>query len=211
MPSITSVKTIIKEACVENFREARTAEKAGANRIELCENLGVGGTTPSLGTIKACLEKLTIPTFVMIRPRGGDFIYSSEEISIMKSDIAICKKIGVQSVVFGLLDTNGNIDTKNTLELVKYSRPMQVTFHKAFDELTDPMEGLETLIQIGADRVLTSGTKSTATEGKKMLNQLIDRANGRIIIVAAGKVTSENLRELSVTVRTNEFHGKRIV
>ncbi len=211
MSSIKSVKTIIKEACVESFREAAMAEKAGANRIELCENLAVGGTTPSFGTIKVCIEKLLIPSFVMIRPRGGNFIYSTEEISIMKSDIDLCKQLGVQSVVFGLLNTDGKIDTKNTLDLVKYSFPMQVTFHKAFDELTDPIEGLETLIQLGVDRILTSGTKSTAEEGNEILNHLIAKANGRIIIVAAGKVTQENLSALSMTIHTNEFHGEKIV
>ena len=202
---------MIKEACVEGFAEALAAGRAGANRLELCENLQVGGTTPSCGTIKACLEKLHIPSFVMIRPRGGNFSYSPEELEIMKSDIDVCKQLGVPAVVFGLLDKSGKIDEKNTGQLIEYSRPMQVTFHKAFDELSDPFTGLETLIELGVERILTSGTKATAREGADILNQLIEKAKGRIIIVAAGKVTGENLPELSRSIQTDEFHGKKIV
>ncbi|MGD9931303.1 MAG: copper homeostasis protein CutC [Mangrovibacterium sp.] len=202
---------MIKEACIENFAEALAAQQAGANRVELCENLQVGGTTPSFGTIKMCVEKLAIPAFVMIRPRGGNFVYSPDELEIMKSDIDICKQLGVPAVVFGLLTPTGEIDVKKTRELIERARPMQVTFHKAFDELTDPLAGMEILIRIGADRILTSGTKATAEEGMDMLNQLIEKASGRITIVAAGKVTKENLPELSKLIRTDEFHGKKIV
>ncbi len=202
---------MIKEACIENYAEALAAQKAGANRVELCENLAVGGTTPSYGTIKICVEKLEIPSFVMIRPRGGDFVYTAEELEIMKTDIDICKQLGVPAVVFGLLTADGQIDEANTKELIERARPMQVTFHKAFDELSDPLAGLETLIRLGADRILTSGTKAIAAEGTKILNQLIKQANGRITIVAAGKVTQNNLLELSHIIPTDEFHGKKIV
>ncbi len=202
---------IIKEACIESFAQALAAQEAGANRIELCENLAVGGTTPSFGTIKACVEKLAIPTFVMIRPRGGDFVYSEEELQIMQADINCCKQLGVPAVVFGLLIKDSKIDEANTRKLVELAHPMQVTFHKAFDELNDPLQGLETLIQLGVDRILTSGTKATAAEGAQILNELIARADGRIIIVAAGKVTKVKLNELSQTIHTSEFHGKKII
>ncbi|WP_423127887.1 copper homeostasis protein CutC [Gaoshiqia sp. Z1-71] len=202
---------MIIEACIENFTEALAARNAGADRVELCENLNVGGTTPSCGTIKMCVEKLGIPVFVMIRPRGGNFVYSPEELEIMKTDIQLCKQLGAPAVVFGLLTNDGRIDEANTRDLIELARPMQVTFHKAFDELRDPLSDLETLIRLGADRVLTSGTKTTAREGAEVLNQLIEKAAGRIIIVAAGKVTSETLDELSQSIHTNEFHGKRIV
>lgn len=202
---------MIKEACVENFKEALSAQLAGANRLELCENLAVGGTTPSYGTIKVCIEKLDIPVFVMIRPRGGNFNYSDEELEIMKTDIAVCKQMGVPAVVFGLLTDNRRIDEKAVRELIRIARPMQVTFHKAFDELDDPFEGLDVLIRMGADRILTSGTKATAKEGAPILNRLVEKANGHITIVAAGKVTSENLPELSRAIHTTEFHGKKIV
>lgn len=202
---------MIKEACAENFTEAFSAQLAGANRIELCENLSVGGTTPSYGTIKTCIEKLNVPVFVMIRPRGGNFIYSPQELEIMKTDIAVCKQLGVPAVVLGLLTSDGRIDEEHTLLLIGLARPMQVTFHKAFDRLDDPFEGLETLIRLGADRILTSGTKASAREGADILNQLIKNACGRITIVAAGKVTKENLPELSQMIHTTEFHGKKIV
>ena len=201
----------IKEACIENFREAMAAQAAGANRIELCENLSGGGTTPSYGTIKKCMENLNIPVFVMIRPRTGDFVYSEEEISIMKEDIRICKQLGVPGVVFGLLTKEGKIDEANTLKLVELARPMRITFHKAFDELDDLNEALETLIRIGVDRILTSGTRETALEGAVVLNPLIESAKNRIIIVAAGRITKDNLPDLSKMISTSEFHGRKIV
>jgi copper homeostasis protein len=202
---------MIREACVESFTEAVAARLAGADRVELCENLHVGGTTPSYGTIRLCVEKLGIPAFVMIRPRGGDFCYSPDELEIMKTDIAVCRQMGVPSVVFGLLTPDHQIDEKNTAELIRLARPMKVTFHKAFDETKDPIAGTDTLIRLGVDRILTSGTKSTAAEGAAVLNRLIEKAAGRIIIVAAGKVTRENLPELSRIIQTSEFHGKKIV
>lgn len=202
---------MIKEACIENFTQAGAAQQAGANRVELCENLAVGGTTPSYGTIKACMEKLSIPPFVMIRPRGGDFVYSEEELEIMQMDIDCCKQLGVPAVVFGLLTADGEIDVANTQMLVDRARPMQVTFHKAFDELANPLAGIDTLVELGVDRLLTSGTKATAKEGTEILNQLIERANGKLTIVAAGKVTRDNLADLSQTIQTTEFHGKAIV
>ena len=201
----------IKEACVENFREAMAVQVAGANRIELCENLVGGGTTPSYGTIKKCMENLNIPVFVMIRPRTGDFVYSEDEINIMKEDIQICKQLGVQGVVFGLLTKEGKIDETNTLKLVELARPMRITFHKAFDELNDLNEALETLIRIGVDRILTSGTRETALEGAVVLSPLIESAKNRIIIVAAGRITKDNLPDLSRMISTSEFHGRKIV
>ena len=128
---------MIKEACIENFTGALSAQLAGADRIELCENLAAGGTTPSYGTMKACMERLSIPVFVMIRPRGGDFCYSPPELEIMKTDIAICRQLGVPAVVFGLLTNDRRIDEEHTRELIGLARPMQVTFHKAFDELDE--------------------------------------------------------------------------
>ncbi len=202
---------MIKEACIENFTQALAAQQAGADRVELCENLAVGGTTPSYGTIKACMEKLEIPPFVMIRPRGGDFTYSAEELEIMQEDIDRCKELGVPAVVFGLLTADGEIDVANTRMLVERARPMQVTFHKAFDELANPLAGIDTLVELGVDRLLTSGTKATAKEGTEILNQLIERANGKLTIVAAGKVTHDNLADLSQAIQTTEFHGKAIV
>lgn len=202
---------MIKEACVEFFDGAKRAEENGANRVELCENLSVGGTTPSYGTVKLCLEKLGIDIFPMIRPRGGNFIYSDDEIEIMKEDIKVFKNLGVKAVVFGILTEDNKINLKQMEELVNLSHPMEVTFHKAIDELENPLDWIEDLIKIGVKRILTSGCKTTALEGKDMINKMIEKANGKLKIVVAGKVTKENLAELEKLIPANEFHGKQIV
>lgn len=202
---------MIKEACVENFAEAIAAFESGATRIELCENLMVGGTTPSYGTIKLCSEKLNIPVFPIIRPRGGNFVYSNEEFEIMKADIKVCKELGMPGVVLGILTPANKVDIERTTELIEIAKPMQVTFHKAFDDAEDTFQALEDIISCGADRILTSGTKDTAEEGKEILKSIIEKANGRIKIVVAGKVTSENIQELSQQIPSDEFHGKKIV
>lgn len=202
---------MIKEACVEFFDGAKRAEENGANRVELCENLSVGGTTPSYGTVKLCLEKLNTDIFPMIRPRGGNFIYSDDEIEIMKEDIKVFKNLGVKAVVFGILTEDNKINLKQMEELVNLSHPMEVTFHKAIDELENPLDWIEDLIKIGVKRILTSGCKATALEGKDMINKMIEKANGKLKIVVAGKVTKENLAELEKLIPANEFHGKQIV
>ena len=202
---------MIKEACVEFFDGAKRAEENGANRVELCENLSVGGTTPSYGTVKLCLEKLNIDIFPMIRPKGGNFIYSDDEIEIMKEDIKVFKNLGVKAVVFGILTEDNKINLKQMEELVNLSHPMEVTFHKAIDELKNPLDWIEDLIKIGVKRILTSGCKATALEGKDMINKMIEKANGKLKIVVAGKVIKENLAELEKLIPANEFHGKQIV
>ena len=202
---------MIKEACVESFEKALEAQNNGANRIELCENLAVGGTTPSYGTVKICLEKLNIPIFPMIRARGGNFIYSKEEIEIMKEDIKIFKELGVKGVVLGCLTFDNKINLELTKELVDLAYPMEVTFHKAIDEINNPLDYINDLVNIGIKRILTSGGKATAFEGKDLINKMIKKSNGRIKIVVAGKVTKENLNELSNLISAAEFHGKLIV
>ena len=202
---------MIKEACVESFEKALEAQNNGANRIELCENLAVGGTTPSYGTVKVCLEKLDIPIFPMIRARGGSFVYSKDEIEIMKEDIKIFKELGVKGVVLGCLISNNKIDLELTKELVDLAYPMEVTFHKAIDEIQNPLDYIDDLVNIGIKRILTSGGKATALEGKDLINEMIKKSNGRLKIVVAGKVTKENLNGLSNLISANEFHGKLIV
>lgn len=205
---------MIKEACVESFSEALAAEKRGADRIELCDNLAVGGTTQSYGTIKKALENLSIPVFPIIRARGGDFFYSHEELEIMKEDIKMCKSLGAKGVVLGMLTKeNGRteIHWEALKEMVELASPMEVTFHKAVDELENPVEAVERLINIGVKRILTSGTKATALEGKEILNEMIQKAQGRITIVVAGGVTAENFSEVSEKIVSTEYHGKKIV
>ena len=202
---------MIKEACVESFEKALEAQSNGANRIELCENLAVGGTTPSYGTVKICLEKLNIPIFPMIRARGGNFVYSKDEIEIMKEDIKIFKELGVKGVVLGCLTSDNKIDLELTKELVDLAYPMEVTFHKAIDEILNPLDYIDDLVNIGIKRILTSGGKVTALEGKDLINEMIKKSNGRLKIVVAGKVTKRNLNGLSNLISADEFHGKLIV
>ena len=202
---------MIKEACVESFEKALEAQSNGANRIELCENLAVGGTTPSYGTVKICLEKLNIPIFPMIRARGGNFVYSKDEIEIMKEDIKIFKELGVKGVVLGCLTSDNKIDLELTKELVDLAYPMEVTFHKAIDEILNPLDYIDDLVNIGIKRILTSGGEATALEGKDLINEMIKKSNGRLKIVVAGKVTKENLSELQKLIPADEFHGKLIV
>ena len=202
---------MIKEACVESFEKALEAQSNGANRIELCENLAVGGTTPSYGTVKICLEKLNIPIFPMIRARGGNFVYSKDEIEIMKEDIKVFKDLGVKGVVLGCLTSDNKIDLELTKTLVNLAYPMEITFHKAIDEISNPLDYIDDLVDIGIKRILTSGGKATALEGKDLINEMIKKSNGRLKIVVAGKVTKENLNGLSNLISADEFHGKLIV
>ena len=201
----------VKEVCVESFDEAVRAVEAGATRIELCENLSCGGTTPSFGTIKKCLEKLTVPVMVMIRPRGGDFVYCSDEFDIMKEDIIQCKILGADGVVLGILDNYGNVDEKRTTYLVHLAKPMEVTFHKAIDVSADILKCVAALKEIGVDRILTSGGEKTALEGQSLLNQMIETASPELKIIVAGKVTWENFNEIKKLIPSGEYHGRRLV
>ncbi|MCI6031669.1 copper homeostasis protein CutC [Fusobacterium varium] len=202
---------MIKEVCVESFSEALAAEKRGADRIELCDNLYLGGTTPSYGTIKMAMEKLTIPAFPIIRPRGGNFHYSKEEIEIMKEDIKVCKSLGAKGVVLGVLTADNKVDFETLKELVDLASPMEVTFHKAVDELENPVEVIDRFVEIGVKRILSSGTKETALEGKDILNAMIKKADNRITILIAGKVTSDNFEEVAAAIPSTEYHGKKII
>lgn len=203
-------KKIVLEACVGSFMEGKIAQEKGATRIELCENLEVGGTTPSYGTIKKSKE-LKIPSLVMIRPRGGDFCYNEDEIDIMKEDIKKCKEIGVAGVVFGVLTKDKKINFEVMNELVKLAKPMSITFHKAVDELENPLEEIENLKKLGIDRILTSGKKETALEGEELLNKMIKKCGNDIQIVVCGKVTKDNIDEIKQKIPNLEYHGKKIV
>lgn len=202
---------MIKEACVESFAEALAAEKRGADRIEFCDNLTVGGTTQSYGAIKLAVQNLKIPVFPIIRPRGGDFCYSQAEIEIMKEDIKVCKNLGAKGVVLGVLTEDKKIDYVVLKELVELAFPMEVTFHKAIDELTNPVSEVLKLADIGVKRILTSGTKVTALEGAEIINEMIQKAGNRIKIVVAGGVTTENFKTVSEKIVSSEYHGKKIV
>lgn len=201
----------IKEVCVESFHETIAALAAGATRIELCDYLDCGGTTPSYGTIKQVMENFDVPVMVMIRPRGGDFYYSKDEFEIMCHDIEVCKALHATGVVFGLLHTDHTIDVERTAQLVQLAQPMQVTFHKAIDETTDILKAVQQLAEIGIDRILTSGGKATAIEGSDMLLDMIKIAESRLKIIVCGKVTWENFDQISKLIPSSDYHGRRLV
>ena len=195
------------ETIAFNIESCKLAQKAGAHRIELCDNPGEGGTTPSYGFIKAARQILTIDLFTIIRPRGGDFFYSHEEFEIMKTDIHVCKDLGCDGVVFGILNDDATIDKVRCKILVQLAYPMSVTFHRAFDRVTDPSQALEDVIECGFERILTSGLYSTAMEGADNLKKLIQVADERIIIMPGSGVRSSNIGELAKTTSAIEFHS----
>lgn len=183
------------------------AQSAGAHRIELCDNPGEGGTTPSYGFIKAAREKLQIDLFPMIRPRGGDFLYSDDEFEMMCEDVKICKSLMCDGIVIGMLKADGTVDKKRCAKLVELAYPMEVTFHRAFDRTHDAFETLEILIDIGCERILTSGLNPNVMEGKLMLKALVEKADERIIIMPGAGVRSNIIKELATVTGAKEFHS----
>ena len=200
----------IYEVCVGNYIEAIDGEKRGANRIELCDNLMQDGTTPSYGTIKLAVKNVSIPVMVIIRPRGGNFEYSSDEVEIMKEDIKVCKALGVYGVVIGALKGN-EIDVDTVQALLKECDGLSVTFHMAFDEIEDKYKAIDKLIELGVDRILTKGGKANAIEGKDELRKLSEYADGRIIIMPGKSVTTENREYILEYTNTSEIHGTKVV
>jgi copper homeostasis protein len=183
------------------------ATKTGADRIELCDNQADGGTTPSFGLIKMARKITDLDLFPIIRPRGGDFLYNDEEFEIMKEDVLLCKQLGCNGVVLGILQRDGKIDKKRTSSLVQIAYPMSVTFHRAFDRSKDPFEALEDIIEIGCERILTSGQAPTAMEGAELIKKLVYHADERIIIMPGSGVQSNNISELASITGAKEFHS----
>src|SRR5260370_4540052 len=176
------------EICVETLEAALAAERGGADRIELCEDLAVGGVTPNLELMRAARSQIHIPIFAMIRPRGGDFLYSVEEFDEMIRDLASARNCGMDGAVFGLLDADRLVDIDRTRELVELARPLPATFHRAFDEMPDPRAALESVMASGAARILTCGGKGNAEEGSAVIAELAEAAGDGIGIVAAGGI-----------------------
>ena len=171
-------KAILVEACVDSVESARAAERGGADRLELCDNLVEGGTTPSAGMIAECRTHVRIPIYVMIRPRGGDFLYSPVELEVMVRDIALARELGADGVVFGMLTNAGKVDRKRTARFVNLSYPLDVTFHRAIDVSRDPLEALEVLVDAGVDRVLTSGGAAKALAGSRVIAAMVKFLEG---------------------------------
>lgn len=194
------------EVVVYNIDSAIRAQEGGADRIELCDNPGEGGTTPSYGTIEVVRKALNIDVFVMIRPRGGDFLYSADEFYGMKRDIYQSQRLSVDGVVFGILTAEGRIDKVRCKELIEKSRPLKVTCHRAFDMTRDPAEALEDCIEVGFDRILTSGGFSKAIEGAEGIAKLVQQAAGRISIMAGSGVNEEVVSEIVGITKVKEVH-----
>ena len=198
--------SLLLEVCAFNMPSAVIAEKAGAKRVELCENPADGGTTPSYGTIKHTREKISIALYPIIRPRGGNFFYDDEEFAIIKQDILLCKQLGCDGISTGVHLQNGEIDTERLKRIVEWAYPMGVTCHRVFDATPDAMKALEEIIDCGCERVLTSGQKSTAPEGIELLAKLVQQAAGRIIIMPGAGVRSTNIKTLLHGTGATEFH-----
>ena len=195
---------MIIEVCAESYEYALKAEKAGADRIELCKDLHLDGLTPDYESAKKTIKQLNIPVFILIRPRKGDFIYSDEEFELMKQDILKFKEIGCKGIVSGVLNDDNSIDIERTQELVELSKPLEFTFHRAFDIVLNPLNEIDNLIEIGVNRVLTSGQKDSAIKGLKLLEDLQKKVNNDMLIMPGGGINVLNIDSFK---NFSEIHG----
>ena len=203
------------EIATSDFLTTKSAVEGGTDRVELCANLAEGGTTPSYAHIKKCRETFDIALFPIIRPRGGDFLYTKDEFEIMKNDIKLCKELGCEGIVIGLLNMDGTIDMTRTSELIELAYPLEVTFHRAFDRCKDPFAALEELIEIGCLRILTSGQQPSVSSQESIVNskaveligELNRLADDRIIIMPGSGVRKENIKMLAEKTGCIEFHS----
>lgn len=194
------------EICADSIESAINAQTGGADRIELCTNLQEGGTTPGAGLISAVRNNLSIALHVLIRPRGGDFLYKDIEYDIMRREIEFCGENGVDGIVLGILRTDGSIDIERTAKLIESAKPMSATFHRAFDLCKDPLKSLEDIITTGADRLLTSGQMNKAVDGIELINKLIIKAQLRIIIMPGSGINDTNIGRIANGTGAKEFH-----
>ena len=197
---------VLVEACVDTVASAIAAERGGARRLELCDDLVEGGTTPSVGAIAIVRGRVSIPIFVIVRPRGGDFLYDADDVAVMLRDIAAARSAGADGVVIGALTTDGRSDTELTRRLLDAARPLAVTFHRAFDVVRDQVEALDALLALGVDRVLTSGGAPTALEGMSRLRRLVEHARDGITILAGGRVDASNASRIVAETGVRELH-----
>ena len=200
-------KKYIIEIATSDFATTQSAVEGGADRIELCANLAEGGTTPSYGTLKQCREEFSVSLFPIIRPRGGDFLYTKDEFEIMLKDLKLCKQLGCDGVVIGLLNMDGTIDIVRTATLIEAAYPLGITFHRAFDRCKEPFEALEQLIDIGCERILTSGQQPSVVDGVELVAELNKKADERIIIMPGSGVRKENIKMLAEKTGCVEFHS----
>ena len=195
------------EVCVDSVESAINAERGGASRLELCSSLSEGGLTPSLGLLRVVKQEVSIPIFVMIRPRGGDFAYSEQEFEVMKEDLKLMREdTNVEGFVFGILTSEGHVDEKRCRELMELGHPLPATFHRAFDMTRDPFRALETIINLKMERILTSGQENSALEGLPLIQKLVEKARGRVTIVPGGGIHERNLERIIAGSGCVEFH-----
>lgn len=197
---------MLLEVCANSLESAMAAQKGGAHRIELCHDLTVGGLTPDLETLKQVKSQIDIPVYVLIRCRAGDFCYSEQELALMETQIKQVTELQFPGVVFGCLDAHNQVDQAATVRLMRAAGYMDVTFHKAFDEVLDPLEALDCLRDLGVQRILTSGGKTTALEGLEVLADLVDEAGDDLIIMPGGGIRPVNLKEL-IETGASEYHS----
>lgn len=197
---------MLLEVCATSLQSAINAQTGGAGRVELCDNLHEGGTTPSAGTILLARENLSIKLHVLIRPRGSDFLYSDLEMEIIRKDVEFCKKAGCDGVVIGFLHPDGTIDGDRTRDIAELARPMSVTFHRAFDMTCDPFGALEILMNVGVNRLLTSGQQNKAPQGVGLIAELVKKSGNRLVVMPGSGVNEENIRWLYQQTGAVEFH-----
>lgn len=203
---MNNTKEVVIEVCATSLMSAVAAERGGAKRVELCDNISMGGTTPSAGLIKLVKENLNIDVCVLIRPRAGDFLYNDLEFELMKTDIQIAKDIGADAIVTGILDKDGYVDIGRMAELITLARPMQVVFHRAFDISADPTVVLSQLIDLKINRLLTSGQQNKAIDGAVLIKKLINIADSRIEIMPGSGINTNNFVELKNITGATSFH-----
>lgn len=195
------------ESCCTDVEQIRRAQEAGARRIELCEKLAVGGVTPSAELLKAAISVATVPVNVLVRPRGGDFVFSAAEADTMLRDIELCREAGAAAVVIGALDSRGDVDMPLMRRLCDAASGMSVTFHRAFDVCADPLAAFKDVLALGCDRLLTSGHESDAFKGRFFIAELVERAAGRIIVMPGCGVRRSNIARIAADTGAVEFHA----
>lgn len=200
------MKGKIIEICLESATSVLRAEEGGAGRVELCSDLFEGGLTPSLGTFRTARKLSSLPVSVMVRPRGGDFCYSDDEFAVMMEDVKVFKEEGAESVVFGILTPDGDVDYERCRLLRELSYPMEATFHRAFDMTRDPFASLETIIELGFNRILTSGQEATVYEGADLICELVKAAGDRIIVMPGCGITERNFSKIDRKIGAKEYH-----
>ena len=201
---------MILEICANSYQSALNAQAAGAHRVELCAELSVGGITPSYGELLQVIKALSIPVYVLIRPRSGDFFYSEHEFQVMKTNIEMCTEAGISGIVSGVLNKDNSLDVQRTFELVNMTTPLDFTFHRAFDIVKDPFNSLEQLIEMGVHRILTSGQRERAEDGLELLEALVRQADGRISIMAGSGISAVNVAQFRA-IGITEIHASASV